>query len=79
MEGRSSRKLHSVDQGRSSTLPGSARFANYKHTANISPPRLVNRWQFRSAKSASPESNMDESRDDENAPLAATLYQQVSE
>ena len=62
VDGRSSRKLHSVEHRNSTTLPGSPRCVNH-NTSVISSPLLVNRWQFRTVKSVSPESNMSEKED----------------
>lgn len=79
-EGRSSRKLHAVNHRHSSTsLPAIQRLVTSgQPTANISAPRLVNRWQFVPARSASPELNMSESASgSENVSLASSLYQKV--
>ena len=80
LDGRSSRKLHSVEHRNSTTLPGSARYVSHKSSV-ISSPLLVNRWQFRSVKSASPESSMSEKEDasGENFSLVGSLYQRVSQ
>ena len=81
LEGRSSRKLYSVDHNRNSTLPGSSHFIRHNNSfTTISAPRLVDRWQFRSAKSASPENGMSEGGDgnSESFSLVGSLYQRVS-